>query len=455
MAYHIKRNVLFSGSKGLSTEPNYYLVLLIAVLIAPFFFRIAGFYKSYRIQTFYQISMRVSKAVFGIFVGTIFILFLLHEPNVSRMLYVLFILILTSLLLLTKSLLYHTLRHYRSRDYNTRNVLIVGTGQRAKRMIKALIHQHGSGYRIMGCLAPEETSERPVCKFVTDQIKILGSISILSNMLMNEVVDEVIFATDLGRIKCINDHIQFAESQGINIRIVPDFQLEKIMYRPETATVFLQEFAGLPTLAISTIPQRQGELLIKECMDYLGAGVGLLCLSPLFLLIILIVKITSPGSAFFTQERCGLYGRTFKMIKFRTMVKNAENLKKKLEQENEADGPVFKITNDPRITPLGKFLRQTSLDELPQLINVLQGHMSLVGPRPPIPEEVQQYDPWQRRRLSMKPGITCIWQVSGRNNIHFDDWMRLDLDYIDNWSLWLDIKILLWTIKEVASFHGR
>jgi lipopolysaccharide/colanic/teichoic acid biosynthesis glycosyltransferase len=190
-------------------------------------------------------------------------------------------------------------------------------------------------------------------------------------------------------------------------------------------------------------------------MDYLGAGVGLLCLSPLFLLIILIVKITSPGSAFFTQERCGLYGRTFKMIKFRTMVKNAENLKKKLEQENEADGPVFKITNDPRITPLGKFLRQTSLDELPQLINVLQGHMSLVGPRPPIPEEVQQYDPWQRRRLSMKPGITCIWQVSGRNNIHFDDWMRLDLDYIDNWSLWLDIKILLWTIKEVASFHGR
>lgn len=176
---------------------------------------------------------------------------------------------------------------------------------------------------------------------------------------------------------------------------------------------------------------------------------------PIFLLIILLIKATSKGPAFFIQERCGLYGRTFSLIKFRTMVNNAEQLKEKLQKDNEADGPVFKIHHDPRITRLGKFLRKTSLDELPQLLNVLLGHMSLVGPRPPLPDEVKKYEPWQRRRLSMKPGLTCTWQVNGRNTLNFERWMRLDLEYIDQWSLTLDTKILLKTIKEVFSFHGQ
>ncbi len=453
VAYTIKRNFFFPGREGLSTEPNYYLVLLVIVLLAPFFFRVAGFYQSYRTQTFYQIGLRVGKAVVGILAGTIIVLYLQHAHGVSRMLLLIFGVLLGSLLLLSKSLLYYTLRHYRARDYNTRNVLIIGTGLRAQRMIQSLQRQKSTGYRIVGCLDPY--NKETISTSVSGEVKVIGQLNTLPTLLLEQVIDEVIFASDLGDIDYINEYILFAEELGINIHIVPDFQLEKIMYRPETATVFMHEFAGLPTIAISTVPQRPGELLLKSWMDYLVAGCGLIVLSPLFLTLIIIIRATSRGSAFFTQERCGLYGRTFKVIKFRTMVNNAEQLQNTLKDANEVDGPVFKISNDPRITGIGKFLRKTSLDELPQLINIMAGHMSLVGPRPPIPAEVLKYKPWQRRRLSMKPGITCIWQVSGRNNIDFEDWMRLDLEYIDNWSLLLDIKILCKTVKEVLSCNGQ
>ena len=453
MAYVIKKLFFFSGNSGLSTEPNYYLILFVIVFLAPFFFRLAGFYQSYRTQTFYQIGLRVGKAVLGILVGTIVILYLIHAPGVSRLLLAFFTLILACLLLLSKSVLYYTLLYYRSRDYNTRNVLIVGTGQRAAQMIRSLRRLKSSGYRVAGCLDPTDEYNRD--SKMEEGVHVIGSLPQLPTILLDQVIDEVIFAADLEDIEFINEYITFAEELGVNIHIVPDFQLEKIMYRPETAAIFLQEFAGIPTIAISTIPQRPGELLFKNCMDYLIAGFGLLLISPLFLTLMVIIKSTSRGPVFFIQERCGLYGRTFKMLKFRTMVANAEDLKKELKDANEMDGPVFKITNDPRITRIGTFLRKTSLDELPQLINILTGHMSLVGPRPPLPAEVEQYQPWQRRRLSMKPGITCLWQVGGRNHVGFENWMLMDLEYIDNWSLLLDIKILFKTITTVLSCSGK
>ena len=204
----------------------------------------------------------------------------------------------------------------------------------------------------------------------------------------------------------------------------------------------------------STSPNELG-LYFKGIIDYVGAALGLIILAPVFLIITILIKLTSPGAIFFYQERCGLNGRHFLVRKFRTMHKHAEEERKLLEKDNEMDGPVFKIKNDPRISPIGHFLRKTSLDELPQLINVLRGEMSLVGPRPPIPAEVEQYQLWQRRRLSMKPGITCIWQVSGRNDISFEKWMNMDLEYIDNWSLLLDLKLLFLTIKEVTVGGGR
>lgn len=454
-AYHTKRSVVFFPGHGLSTEPNYYFVLLLAVIVSFFAFLLAGCYRPYRTRTLLQIYARVLRAEVGILFGTIILLYLLHEHNVSRMLLALFIIFLTFFLFLSKGCIYYVLRYYRSLSYNTRNLLVIGTGRRAERIIDAVLNDKGSGYRILGCLSTDNDNKRNEEAAVFRNIKKLGSVRTLPVLLTEYIVDEIIFAVDIKKIKQIKNLIRFTEYLGVKIHIVPDFQLETIMYQPEIAAVSIQEFFGHPTLSLSTTPQRKNALLVKEILDYAVAGTGLIVLSPILLVIMLLIKITSEGPAFFIQERCGLYGRTFRLVKFRTMVKDAEKLKETLQKDNEADGPVFKITHDPRITALGKFLRKTSLDELPQLFNVLMGHMSLVGPRPPLPEEVKEYEPWQRRRLSMKPGLTCTWQVNGRNNINFERWMRLDLEYIDQWSLTLDSKIFLKTIREIFSFHGR
>jgi exopolysaccharide biosynthesis polyprenyl glycosylphosphotransferase len=203
-------------------------------------------------------------------------------------------------------------------------------------------------------------------------------------------------------------------------------------------------------------PEVAWPLLVKQLMDFVGALLALIPCSLVMAVVAIAIKLTSPGPVLFRQQRAGLNGKPFTMLKFRTMVSNAEQLKQELERLNEMSGPVFKVTNDPRITPIGKWLRKTSLDEFPQLFNVLTGDMSLVGPRPLPLDEVARFDDVaHRRRLSVKPGLTCIWQVSGRNKVSdFREWVRLDLQYIDNWSLWLDIKILLKTIPVVLFGWG-
>jgi exopolysaccharide biosynthesis polyprenyl glycosylphosphotransferase len=189
-------------------------------------------------------------------------------------------------------------------------------------------------------------------------------------------------------------------------------------------------------------------------MDIVASAAALILLSPLLLLVALIIRLTSKGPIFFRQERVGLHGQTFQLLKFRSMVTNAEELKEKLLAQNEQTGPVFKMQNDPRITGIGRFIRKYSIDELPQLINILRGDMTIVGPRPALPKEVLLYKSWQRRRLSMRPGLTCYWQVSGRNSIGFEEWMRLDLLYVDNWSIRLDFKLILETIPVVLYGKG-
>ena len=211
---------------------------------------------------------------------------------------------------------------------------------------------------------------------------------------------------------------------------------------------------GTLMLTVSATPRQPVALLGKRVIDLVGAAVALVVLSPVCLIATILVKTTSKGPVFFAQERSGLNGRTFKLYKFRSMYRDAEARRASLASRNEMSGPVFKIKDDPRITPVGKWMRRFSVDELPQLWNVLAGDMSLVGPRPPIPDEVKKYERWQRRRLSMKPGITCLWQVSGRNAIDFEDWMRLDLAYIDTWSLRLDVQILLRTVPVVLTARG-
>ena len=208
--------------------------------------------------------------------------------------------------------------------------------------------------------------------------------------------------------------------------------------------------------AIRILPHRSAPFgrAFKRLTDIFLSSIALIVLAPVFLIIMALIKGTSPGPVFFVQERVGLRGRLFPLIKFRSMVVDAEKIKDSLQHLNEMSGPVFKIKNDPRVTPVGRFLRKTSLDELPQLWNVFLGHMSLVGPRPPLPSEVEQYEPWQRRRLSVRPGITCIWQISGRNNVDFDRWMKMDLTYIDQWSYLRDWYIILKTIPAVLFHDG-
>jgi exopolysaccharide biosynthesis polyprenyl glycosylphosphotransferase len=217
----------------------------------------------------------------------------------------------------------------------------------------------------------------------------------------------------------------------------------------------LHEFDGFPLLSFSTTPTNEALMFVRRILDVILASFILVVFGPLVMLpAAILIRLTSSGPILFKQTRCGLNGRQFVMHKFRSMVNNAEQLRVELEGLNEMDGPVFKSSRDPRITTVGKIIRRFSIDELPQIFNVLRGDMSLVGPRPPLPAEVARYERWQRRRLSMKPGMTCLWQISGRNEVSFDDWMKLDLTYIDNWSLMLDLKILLKTVPVVLLGRG-
>jgi exopolysaccharide biosynthesis polyprenyl glycosylphosphotransferase len=259
----------------------------------------------------------------------------------------------------------------------------------------------------------------------------------------------VVFSVTQTAFSEIEKAILACEVEGVEAWLVADFVKTSI------ARATVDDFFGKPLLIFRTTPETSWQLVCKRLIDVAGAMLGLAIIGPLIMLpVAVILKLSSPGPILFRQKRSGLRGRPFTMYKFRSMVTNAEMLQAELEIYNEMSGPVFKMKADPRITPIGRFLRRTSMDELPQLWNVLVGDMSLVGPRPPIPSEVQHYDPWHRRRLSMKPGLTCIWQISGRNKIGFDQWMKLDLQYIDNWSLWLDLKILARTVPVVLTGLG-
>jgi exopolysaccharide biosynthesis polyprenyl glycosylphosphotransferase len=267
----------------------------------------------------------------------------------------------------------------------------------------------------------------------------------------HHVIDEVLIAPSgrrLNDLQALEPIFLGLEEQGIATRLVVNFLPRSL------SELSFDDLGGMPLLTFSTAPHDELVLFVRRAIELVLASALLVVLSPLLLIIAALIKLDSPGPVLFKQLRAGLHGRQFTFLKFRSMRVDAEALKKQLAPYNEMDGPAFKMTNDPRVTPLGRFLRRTSLDELPQLWNIVRGDMSVVGPRPAVLEEVRQYEPWQRRRLSMKPGLTCLWQVSGRNELTFEEWMRLDLEYIDNWSLWLDVKIAFKTIPAVLLGRG-
>ena len=320
-------------------------------------------------------------------------------------------------------------------------ILLVGSGRDASTVARAVADHPEWGIEIAGHIWRDPSDPGSL-------LEALGDLRELPRVVESARVDQVfVVGTDwpgdeLGRLA------DACEEVGVRFSLDAGF-LGLGISRPQ-----LDHFGGWTVLSFSAVPEASAALLAKRVLDVVASGVALLLLSPLFAVIAALIKLQDGGPVLFVQERSGLHGRPFPMLKFRTMVVDAEKRLAALQADNEMSGPVFKMKHDPRITALGRFLRKTSIDELPQLYNVFRGEMSLVGPRPPIPAEVAKYARWQRRRLSMKPGITCIWQVSGRNNIDFDTWMRLDLQYIDNWSLGLDISLLLRTLPVVLKGTG-
>jgi exopolysaccharide biosynthesis polyprenyl glycosylphosphotransferase len=263
-----------------------------------------------------------------------------------------------------------------------------------------------------------------------------------------EVIDEVIFVIEKGKLAEYEDALLVAERHGVRAHVSLDI-FPHVLARP-----VLEELDGIPLLSFTTAPSNPVELAVKRGIDLVLALVLFVVTLPVQLLAAAAILLFSGAPVFFRQVRCGLNGRHFTLRKFRTMESGAEDRLAEISHLNEMTGPVFKARRDPRLTAAGKLLRRLSIDELPQLWNVIVGDMSLVGPRPPLPDEVSRYEPWQRRRLSMKPGLTCLWQVSGRSELDFDRWMALDLKYIDTWSPLLDLKILLKTVPAVLSGRG-
>jgi len=329
-----------------------------------------------------------------------------------------------------------------------RNFLLVGEGPELAEIARTLEAHETHGMRLFGFVnieaGPGAGHSPPSGLAKAYPAFTLGE---LPNLLRRQVIDEVIFAASKEELDELNDTFLVCEEEGVKTRVLLSFFPQVI------SKVYLERLGDKPLLTFSATPEEE-LLILKRLLDFLMALVLLVVLSPLLFVLAILVKLTSQGPVFFRQTRCGLGGRKFTLYKFRSMRADADLRREELEALNEVDGPVFKIKNDPRCTPIGRFMRKFSLDELPQLINILSGDMSFVGPRPPLPEEVEKYERWQRRRLRMQPGLTCLWALEGRSQLSFRRWMELDLEYIDHWSMTLDWKILLRTVPVVLLGRG-
>jgi exopolysaccharide biosynthesis polyprenyl glycosylphosphotransferase len=367
-----------------------------------------------------QDSLRQVTAGMLLLIGFLF----LEKLDISRAFLGLFaVLNLTALIAYRVSA--RSLRGWIRRQFGAEaHFVVVGTGETARQVGRALEQNREYGVRLLGFVGEDELAD-------------------LTRLLRQHVVDEVIFAVDRDRLPEMEGIFLQCDEEGVRTRVVVNF------FPHVNSEVYLEQLAHLPLLTFSATPHDEIRLLLKRAFDFSLALAALTLAALPLAFFALLVRLTSPGPAIFRQVRCGLNGRKFTFYKLRSMCLDAESRQAELAARNEKDGPAFKISRDPRLTPIGRYLRRYSIDEWPQLWNVLKGDMSFVGPRPAVPAEVEQYQPWQRRRLRMKPGLTCLWVLEGRDRLDFETWMRLDMTYIDNWSLLLDVKILLRSVPRV------
>jgi exopolysaccharide biosynthesis polyprenyl glycosylphosphotransferase len=428
------------------------LILFVCfVLVWHILFSVFGLYRSKRMSSRWEEARDIAAATtLGTIVIAAFAL-VFRIWVINRVFLLLFFLLSTGSVILSRLIIRGALAYARRHGRNTRNLLIIGTNSRAMTLVQRIQDKPELGYRILG-FADEQWEGLE--EFKKQGHTLVTDLDELPSYVRRNVVDEVVLALPIRSFHTLASTIAGAcEQQGIIVRFMPNiFDLKEAKHRTDE----LGHDEGLISHD-STIADAWG-LAVKRTIDIAVSAAAIILLSPVMVLTAVLVKLTSPGPIFFVQKRLGRNKRMFEIYKFRTMVVDAEQRLKDLEHQNEADGAVFKIKNDPRITSIGRFLRKTSIDELPQLFNVLKGDMSLVGPRPLQVRDYELFETfcqdWQRRRFSVRPGITCLWQIKGRSSIPFEKWMELDLQYIRTWSLWLDLQILAKTVPAVLKGSG-
>jgi exopolysaccharide biosynthesis polyprenyl glycosylphosphotransferase len=405
-------------------------------------YRLEGVYSAVRGRSWLEEMYGLLTATFTGIVILVFVFFFFRPQYYSRLIY-LYAGILIVLFLTTERVFIHLILAFlRRRGIGVDRALIVGCGQTGRAILRSVVAQPGLGYQIEGFVDDDPT------KTNIGPFQFLGGTAALSSVLRERQVDEVIITLPWHARDKIIKIMELCESSNARVKIVPD------LFQLSLSRVAVDAVGGIPLIAVKEVTISGGSLALKRALDLIVGIILCLVLLPVMALITLVIKWTSPGPAIFSQRRVGRSGTFFTAHKFRTMRVGAEQEVPGLTHLNEATGPLFKIRNDPRLTPFGRILRRLSLDELPQLWNVLRGEMSLVGPRPPIPTEVEQYEDWHKKRLEVPPGVTGLWQVSGRSELTFDEMVMLDIYYIENWSPWLDMWILLKTIPTVLTARG-
>ena len=375
---------------------------------------------------------------------TLVVIFGIRPLAFSRLLF-LYVSVLTVLFLSLNRLVRRTIAsRRRQRGIGVDHTLIIGAGEVGRAVIRTLVARPDLGYKVVGFLEPDPSEGGDAI----GRFQRLGALNDLPAILTEHKVTEVIITLPSSNNRRIQRITQICRRAGARARLVPDF------FHLSLNQVDMDNLGGIPLLGMREISLERGPRLIKRAIDTIGATVALLIISPIMGLVALVIRLENDGPILFRQERLGAKSEPFEVFKFRSMRVGAEAEQESLAALNEADGPLFKIKDDPRSTRVGRFIRKSSLDELPQLINVLRGEMSLVGPRPPLASEVAEYQSWQRKRLEVKPGMTGLWQVSGRSDLTFDEMCLLDIYYIENWSLWLDVRIILRTIPLIFLRRG-
>jgi len=421
------------------------LALVVLLIAWNRLFAYFGLYEVRRLDQRVREWLDIAKAVtLGTLVAAALALLVAEES--TKAIILLFYLLALCGAIASRALVREGLVFLRSHGRNLRHVVFVGSGPEAVDLAQKILHRADLGYRLLGFVDDHPQNTR------LWQGKWLCTLDAFPDYLCRHAVDEVFIALPISTYyDQVRRITRLCDELSVPCRVPSDWMELKTA---DTAAYVLN---GVPMLSLRNAGRgRFSHLVIKRLLDFALAGAGLLLLAPLFLVVSALIAFSSTGPVFFKQQRVGFNRRRFNIYKFRTMVDGAEALQSQLEHLNEADGAAFKIAADPRITRVGRWLRKTSIDEIPQLINVLKGEMSLVGPRPlPVRDVNNIYEQWPIRRFSMRPGLTCLWQISGRHRLRFNEWMRLDLQYIDEWSIWLDLKIMLRTIPEVVKATGE